>query len=61
MFQLRGLLEFDLASLEVVVIEPSVNTRFFVLVVFDKFFTSFYAAFPYRAILFLLFPNFGFY
>ena len=61
MFFLRALLEFDLASLEVVVDEPSVNILFFIPDVFDEFFTIFFAAFPFRAILFLLFPNFGFF
>ena len=55
------LLEFDLASLEVMVAETSVNPHFFLPAVFYEFFTSFFAAFPFCAILFLLFPNFGFF
>ena len=59
MFFLRALLEFDLASLEVVVAEPSVNPRFFLPTVSDYFFKSFSAPFPLHAILFLISPNFG--
>ena len=61
MFFLRALLEFDLAALEVVDAEPSVNPRFFLPAVFNEFFAVFFSAFPFRAILFLLFPNFGFF
>ena len=61
MFFLPALLEFDLASLEVVVAEPSVNPRFFLPDIFDEFFTRLFVVFPFRAILFLLFPNFGFF
>ena len=56
---LHALLGFNLASLEVVVYEPSVNPRFFLPNVFDEFFTRFWGAFPFRAILFLLFFSFG--
>ena len=50
-FFLHALLEFDLASLEVVVAETSVNPRFFCLAVFDTFFTIFWPAFSFHAIL----------
>ena len=61
MFFLRALLEFNLASLEDAVSEPSVNPRFFLPAFFYDLFTSFFGIFPFRAILFLLFPNFGFF
>ena len=60
-FFLHALLKFDLSSLEVVVAELSVNPRFCIPFVFDKFFTSFWSDFLFYAILILIFPSFVFF